>query len=66
MHDSSPSKGEVEAGGSDAQGHPQLHRDSEASLGYIEPCPKINGREEGTGTEGRKGDKVKRMNTRDL
>lgn len=29
---------EVEAGGAEVQGHPQLHNKVEASLGYLKPC----------------------------
>lgn len=31
---------EVESGGSGVQGHPQLHEEIEASLGYMSPCLK--------------------------
>lgn len=35
---------EVEGGGSEVQGHPQLHSEFKASLGYIKPYLKIKRR----------------------
>lgn len=37
-HTSRPSPGEVEAGGLEIQGHPQLHREFKMSLSYMRPC----------------------------
>lgn len=38
-----PSTAEVEAGGSNAQGFPQLHIEFKAILGYLRPCCKNRG-----------------------
>lgn len=35
----------LEAGGSEVQGHPRLHREFKVSLEYTRPCFKINKRE---------------------
>lgn len=42
VHSCNPIIREVEAGGSEVQGHPQLHSKSEASLGYKRLCLKKN------------------------
>ena len=40
VHICHPSTWEMEAGGSGVQGHPWLHSEFEASLGYMRPCLK--------------------------
>ena len=53
MHICKPSTWEVEAGGSEVRGHPQLHSEFEASLGYIRASLKTGNkvRHGGTGCD---------------
>jgi hypothetical protein len=53
MHICEPSTWEVEAGGSEVRGYPQLHSEFEASLGYIRACLKTGNkvRHGGTGCD---------------
>ena len=41
IHNLSPGTQEVEVGGSEVRGHPQLHSESEDSLRYMRLCLKI-------------------------
>lgn len=58
VHHCNPNPWEVEAGGSKAQHHSQIHREFETCFGYRRSCQGEGGKEEETGTKGgREGEK---------